>query len=227
MDSEEQPPPSRTGVTQAKASYSEALRVVGTQDGVGNHIGIVNVSWVGLRLVGLGLRLLGLVAVIALYAVREPLAWLPIPDTAPSVLVELRNWEVLSLGTWLLALLLYVIYFAIAQFKSSVFVGQSGAEIHLARHKKIVDTVRAGELRVVLDPRVYPLAVVSTKYFLLPAARVDATTKDNIKLSHTRAFFLRVKDSFRLLVKGGFPRFLQQLEKLHASAIQEEALRIS
>jgi hypothetical protein len=117
-------------------------------------------------------------------------------------------------------------YFAIAQFKSSVFVGQSGAEIHLARHKKIVDTVRAGELRVVLDPRVYPLAVVSTKYFLLPGARVDATTKDNITLSHTGAFFLRVKDSFRLLVKGGFPRFLQQLEKLHASAIQEEALRI-
>ena len=225
MDADEQPA-TRTGVTEIKASYGEALRLIGTQDKLGNHIGIVSVSWVGLRLVGLGLRLLGLVAVIALFAVREPLAWLPIPDTAPAAVVELRNWQVFSLGTWLLALLLYVVYFAIAQFKSSVFVGQSGAEIHLARHKKIVDTVRAGELRVVLDPRVYPLAVVSTKYFLLPASRVDATTKDNITLSHTGAFFLRVKDSFRLLVKGGFPRFLQQLEKLHASAIQEEALRI-
>ena len=225
METDEQPV-ARTGVTEAKASFGEALRLVGTQDRAGNHIGIVTVSWIGLRLVGLGLRLLGLVAVIALYAVREPLAWLPIPDTAPEALVELRNWQVLSVGTWLLALALYVIYFAIAQFKSSVFVGQSGAEIHLARHKKIVDTVRAGELRVVLDPRVYPLAVVSTKYFLLPASQVDATTKDNITLSHTGAFFLRVKDSFRLLVKGGFPRFLQQLEKLHASAIQEEALRI-
>ena len=222
----EEPLPSRTGVTEVKANYGEALRIIGTQDRVGNHIGIVSVSWVGLRLVGLALRLLGLVAVVALYSVREPLAWLPIPDTAPAALVELRDWQVFSLGTWLLALILYVLYFAIAQFKSSVFVGQSGAEIHLARHKKIVDTVRAGELRVVLDPRVYPLAVVSTKYFLLPASRVDATTKDNITLSHTGAFFLRVKDSFRLLVKGGFPRFLQQLEKLHASAIQEEALRI-
>jgi hypothetical protein len=151
---------------------------------------------------------------------------LPVSDTAPAVLVALRDWSIVSIGTWLLALVLYILYFAVAQFKSSVFVGQSGAEIHLARHKKIIDTVRAGELRVVLDPRVYPLAVVSTKYFLLPAARVDATTKDNITLSHTGAFFLRVKDSFRLLVKGGFPRFLQQLEKLHASAIQEEALRI-
>ena len=220
-------PSARTGVTEVKASYSEALRLIGTQDRLGNHIGIVNVSWVGLRLVGLALRVLGLFAVVALYSVREPLTWLPIPDTAPAALVELRDWQVLSLGTWLLALVLYLIYFAIAQFKSSVFVGQSGAEIHLARHKKIVDTVRAGELRVILDPRVYPLAVVSTKYFLLPAARVDATTKDNITLSHTGAFFLRVKDSFRLLVKGGFPRFLQQLEKLHASAIQEEALRIA
>jgi hypothetical protein len=216
----------RSGVTEVRGSFSEALRIIGTQDSVGNHIGIVSVSWIGLRLVGLGLRLVGLLAVISLYAVRQPLAWLPVSDAAPAVLVALRDWSILSIGTWLLALVLYLLYFAIAQFKSSVFVGQSGAEIHLARHKKIIDTVRAGELRVVLDPRVYPLAVVSTKYFLLPAARVDATTKDNITLSHTGAFFLRVKDSFRLLVKGGFPRFLQQLEKLHASAIQEEALRI-
>jgi hypothetical protein len=169
-------PPARTGVTEVKASYSEALRVIGTQDRVGNHIGIVNVSWVGLRLVGLALRVVGLLAVIALYSVREPLSWLPIPDAAPAAFVELRDWQVFSLGTWLLALALYLIYFAIAQFKSSVFVGQSGAEIHLARHKKIVDTVRAGELRVILDPRVYPLAVVSNKSFLLPASRVDATT---------------------------------------------------
>ncbi len=226
MDDLEDRSTARSGVTEVKANYSEALRTIGTQDQFGNHIGIVNVSWIGLRLVGLGLRVFGLIAVIALYAVQTPLAWLPIPDTAPAALVELRDWQVFSFGTWLLALVLYLVYFAIAQFKSSVFVGQSGAEIHLARYKKIVDTVKAGELRVVLDPRVYPLAVVSTKYFLLPAAQVDATTKDNITLSHTGAFFLRVKDSFRLLVKGGFPRFLQQLEKLHASAIQEEALRI-
>jgi hypothetical protein len=219
--------PTRSGVTEVRGSYGEALRIIGTQDAVGNHIGIVSISWAGLRLVGLVLRVIGLIAVVALYAVRQPLAWLPIPDFAPEPLVALRDWEILSITTWLFALLLYIAYFALAQFKSSVFVGQSGAEIHLARHKKIIDTIRAGELRVVLDPRVYPLAVVSTKYFLLPAAKVDATTKDNITLSHTGAFFLRVKDSFRLLVKGGFPRFLQQLEKLHASAIQEEALRIS
>jgi hypothetical protein len=226
-ESMEQESAARIGVTEVRGSYSEALRVIGTQDDSGNHIGIVTISWAGLRLVGLGLRIVGLVAVIALYLVRQPLAWLPIPDAAPAVFVGIRDWEIVSLGTWLLALVLYLLYFAIAQFKSSVFVGQAGAEIHLARHKKIIDTVRAGELRVILDPRVYPLAVVSTKYFLLPASRVDATTRDNITLSHTGAFFLRVKDSLRLLVKGGFPRFLQQLEKLHASAIQEEALRIS
>jgi hypothetical protein len=216
----------RIGVTEVKATYGEALRVIGTQDRAGNHIGIVNVSWGGLRLVGLTFRVLGLIAVIALYAVQQPLAWLPIPDAAPAILVQLRDWQVFSFGTWLLGLVLYLVYFAIAQFKSSVFVGQPGAEVHLARHQKIVDTVRAGELRVILDPRVSPQAVVSTKYVLLPAAPVDATTRDNITLSHTGAFFVRVKDSFRLLVKGGFPRFLQQLEKLHASAIQEEALRI-
>ncbi len=171
----------RSGVTEVKGNYGEALRIIGTQDAVGNHIGIVNISWVGLRLVGLALRIVGLIAVIALFAVQQPLSWLPVPDTAPAALVALRDWQVVSLGTWLAALVLYLLYFAIAQFKSSVFVGQSGAEIHLARHKKIVDTVRAGELRVVLDPRVYLLAVVSTKYFRLPAAQVDATTKDNIR----------------------------------------------
>lgn len=220
-------PLSRSGVTEIRASYSEALRVIGTQDANGNHIGIVNVSWVGLRLVGLGLRLLGLIIVLSLYLIRQPLGWLPLPDGAPDVLLQLRDWQVLSLANWLVALVFYLIYVAVAQFKTSVYVGQSGAEIHLARYKKIVDTVKFGEFRLVLDPRVYPLAVVSTKYFLLPASKVDATTRDNITLTHTGAFFLRVADSFRLLVKGGFPRFLQQLDKLHASTIQEEALRIS
>jgi hypothetical protein len=224
---EAEPPPSRSGVTEIKASYSEALRVIGTQDSDGNHIGIVNVSWVGLRLIGLGIRLLGLVLVLSLYWVRQPLGWLPISDLAPALFVQLRDWELFSLTNWLLGVVFYLLFFAVAQFKSSVYVGQSGAEIHLARYKKIVDTVRYGEFRLVLDPRVYPLAVVSTKYFLLPASRVEATTRDNITLSHTGAFFLRVADSFRLLVKGGFPRFLQQLEKLHASTIQEEALRIT
>ena len=223
---EDTEPAVRSGVTEVKATYSESLRVIGTQDQHGNHIGIVSVSWAGLRLVGLVVRLVGLLVVLGLGALNQPLAWLPIADDAPAMFVALRDWELLPGIGWALALFWYLVYFAVAQFKSSVFVGQSGAEIHLARHKKIVDTVRAGEFRVVLDPRVYPLAVVSTKYFLLPAPRVEATTKDNITLTHTGAFFLRVKDSFRLLVKGGFPRFLQQLEKLHASTIQEEALRI-
>jgi hypothetical protein len=217
----------RSGVTEIKASYSEALRVIGTQDAEGNHIGIVSISWVGLRLVGLGLRALGLVLVLAVFLVRQPLGGLPIPAGAPEFLLELRDWEIVSTTNWAVGLFFYLVYFAVAQFKSSVYVGQPGAEIHLARYKKIVDTVKYGEFRLVLDPRVAPLAVVSTKYFLIPAATVEATTRDNITVSHTGAFFLRVADSFRLLVKGGFPRFLQQLEKLHASTIQEEALRIS
>lgn len=176
---------------------------------------------------GLALRVVGLVAVIGLYFVRQPLGWLPIPDVAPAALVAIRDWEMFSVITWGMALFWYLVYFGVAQFKSSVFIGQVGAEIHLARYKKIVDTVRAGEFRVVLDPRVYPHAVVSTKYFLMPVAKVDATTRDNITLTHQGAFFMRVKDSFRLLVKGGFSRFLQQLEKLHASAIQEVALKTS
>ncbi len=215
------------GVTETKASYGEALRVIGTQDRDGNTIGIVNVSWVGLRLVGLALRVVGFLAVIGLYFIRQPLSWLPIPDAAPAELVAIRDWEMFSVITWALALFWYLVYFAVAQFKSSVFIGQVGAEIHLARYKKIVDTVRAGEYRVVLDPRVYPYAVVSTKYFLMPIAKVDATTHDNITLTHEGAFFMRVKDSFRLLVKGGFSRFVQQLEKLHASAVQEVALKTS
>jgi hypothetical protein len=111
MDEADERSTARSGVTEAKANYSEALRIIGTQDQFGNHIGIVNVSWVGLRLVGLALRVLGLLAVIALYSVREPLAWLPIPDTAPAAFVELRDWQVFSLGTWLLALVLYLVYF--------------------------------------------------------------------------------------------------------------------
>ena len=143
------------------------------------------------------------------------------PDTAPAALVALRDWQMISVGWWLVGLVLYLLYFAIAQFKSSVFVGQSGAEIHLARHKKIVDTIRAGELRVVLDPRVYPLAVVSTKYFLLPAAQVDAMMREYFAYSKlltdrganlggealqpaTTATTLRMKDGAIVTTDGPF-----------------------
>ena len=36
---EDTEPPVRSGVTEVKASYGEALRVIGTQDKNGNHIG--------------------------------------------------------------------------------------------------------------------------------------------------------------------------------------------
>ena len=67
----------------------------------------------------------------------------PIADGAPAFLLALPGWGILSTPTWLLGVVLYLAYFAIAEFKNSVFVGQSGAEIHLARHKKILGTVRA------------------------------------------------------------------------------------
>ena len=127
----------RSGVTEVTASYGEALRLIGTQDPNGNHIGIVNVSSHGLRLIALGLRTLGLLVVLSLFVLREPFSWLPVADGGPAALVALRDWDLVSTPTWLLGVVLYLAYLAIAEFKNSVFVGQSGAEIHLARHKKI------------------------------------------------------------------------------------------
>ena len=56
----------RTGVTEITASYGEALRLIGTQDPNGNHIGIVNVSSRGLRAIALALRTVGLLVVLSL-----------------------------------------------------------------------------------------------------------------------------------------------------------------
>ena len=70
----------RSGVTEVTASYGEALRLIGTQDPNGNHIGIVHVSSQGLRLIALGLRTLGLLVVVSLIVLRQPFGWLPIGD---------------------------------------------------------------------------------------------------------------------------------------------------
>lgn len=212
------------GVAEISAPFGEALSKIGTTDANGNTIGIVNCTWVGMRLFGLAFRLAGLLLLIMLYFAQQPFAWLPIPDGTP--LSEIRGWEMFSGWKWSAAVLCYLGYFVAAQFQSSMFRGQSGAEIHLAKHKKIVRTVKPRQLWLEWDPRVYPMAAVSTRYFLLPMKVVVATTKTNITLKHRGDFLARVSDSYTLLVKGGFDNFTQQLDRLYASAVQEEALRI-
>jgi len=132
-------------------------------------------------------RILGLVFVLSLYALNQPLSVLP--EGVHWTIDALHKWEVVSFGTWLTAVVLYLLYFGFSLVKNNLYTGQPGAEIHFMKHEKIVKTLRPGEGRFVLDPR--------------------------------------VTDTYRLLERGGFEKFLRQLREVYESIIKDSVLNIS
>jgi hypothetical protein len=99
-------------------------------------------------------RALGLVFVLSAYFLTQPLGVLP--EGVHWTIDALHGWEVVSLGTWLTAVVLYLLYFGFSLVKNNLYTGQPGAEIHFMKHEKIVKTLRPGEWSFVLDPRVRP-----------------------------------------------------------------------
>lgn len=213
------------GVTEIRAGFTESLRRIGKQDERGDTVVVSHFGWTGFRLVPLVLRTLGLMALVALLFVRHPFGWLP---AGPEVgwIAALRGQEAFSLGSWLAAFVLYLAYFGISLVKNGLYTGQPGAEMHFTRHSKIVRTVRPGDRAVIVDPRVKPYAVVSTKPTVLMMDPVSGPTKDNISLTFRGALVLRVTDTYRLLERGGLDRFTRQLGELYESILKDHILQI-
>ncbi|PSR00123.1 MAG: hypothetical protein BRD51_00945 [Bacteroidetes bacterium SW_11_64_17] len=207
------------GVTEKEGSYQEALRRIGQQDEDGQTIGIVYVTSSGVfRFFPTLFRTLGLLFVLSLYSLHQPLSFLPID--------ALANWDVVSLATWGTAVVLYLLYFAFSMVKDNLYTGQPGAEIHFMKHEKVVKTLRPGEWTFVLDPRVSPYAVVSTKLMVLEMPEITGNTSENITQKYRGALRMRVNDTYRLIERGGFGKFLRQLSEVYESVIKDEVLEI-
>lgn len=207
------------GVTEKEGSYQEALRKIGQQDEDGQTIGIVYVTSSGVfRFFPTFFRTLGLLFVLSLYSLHQPLSFLPID--------ALANWDVVSLTTWGTAVVLYLLYFAFSMVKDNLYTGQPGAEIHFMKHEKVVKTLRPGEWTFVLDPRVSPYAVVSTKLMVLEMPEITGNTSENITQKYRGALRMRVNDTYRLIERGGFGKFLRQLSEVYESVIKDEVLEI-
>jgi hypothetical protein len=206
------------GVTEKEGSYQEALRKIGQQDEDGQTIGIVYVTSSGVfRFFPTFFRTLGLLFVLSLYSLHQPLSFLPID--------ALANWDVVSLTTWGTAVVLYLLYFAFSMVKDNLYTGQPGAEIHFMKHEKVVKTLRPGEWTFVLDPRVSPYAVVSTKLMVLEMPEITGNTSENITQSTAGASDARERH-YRLIERGGFGKFLRQLSEVYESVIKDEVLEI-
>ncbi len=211
----------RMGVSEWSASYDEAMRLVGKQDSEGRTIAICYIGGLGLRIVPLILRSLGLVLILSLYFMRQPFAWLPVGFGDPEWLIAMQQWSLFSWTSWLLSIAIYLAYFAVSTLKSSIYPGLPGAEIHFDRYKKIVKTVRAGERALIFDWRVHPYAVVSTKPIAVEMPEVEGNTRDNISLTFRGALIFRVTDTYRLLVEGGLEKFVQQLKRSYESILKD------
>ncbi|MCS3645286.1 hypothetical protein [Salinibacter ruber] len=184
------------GVTEKRGSYQDALRRIGQQDPDGQTIGIVYVESGVFSFFPTFFRALGLVFVLSVYFLHQPLGVLP--EGVHWAVDALHGWEVVSLGTWLTAVVLYLLYFGFSLVKNNLYTGQPGAEIHFMKHEKIVKTLRPGEWSFVLDPRVQPYAVVSSKLIVLEMPEIDGNTSENITQKYRGAIRMRVTDTYRL-----------------------------
>jgi|GEM_PF-2428742 len=211
----------KVGVAETRASYDQSLKLIGKQDENGRTIAISYFSWTGLRMIPMFFRLLGFLVLFSFLVFQQPFGWLPASPYSPEWLQSLQQWQLFSWGKWLAALFIYALYFAVSLLKNSIYPGLPGAEIHFARHQEIVRTVRPGERAVILDWRLKPYAVVSTKPVALEMPQVEGNTKDNISLNFRGALILRVADTYRLLVQGGFEKFVQQLKKTYESMLKD------
>ncbi|MFB6230526.1 MAG: hypothetical protein ABEL04_05155 [Salinibacter sp.] len=213
------------GVTEKEGSYQDALRKIGQQDEDGQTIGIVYVTSGVLSFFPTFFRALGLLFVLSLYSLHQPLSFLP--QGVHWTVDALAGLEVVSLGTWLTAVILYLLYFGFSLVKNNLYTGQPGAEIHFMKHEKIVKTLKPGEWSFVLDPRVSPHAVVSTKLMVLEMPEIAGNTSENITQKYRGALRMRVRDTYRLLERGGFQKFLRQLREVYESIIKDSVLGIS
>jgi len=215
------------GVGESSANYSDSLRQVGRQDNNGNTIGISYFSITSLTLVPLALRLAVLLVLFLSIFVQQPLHWiLPnIPDL-PGWYYQLRDWQMFSVVNWIAVLVIYAAYVGVSLWKNGIYIGQPGMEIHFTKHKKIVRTVKPGDRAIILDPWVRPYAVVSTKPMLLELPEVEGTTRDNISMRHSGSLIIAVKDTYQLLVQGGFTNFLRQMTEVYTSVIKDEMLKV-
>ncbi len=206
------------GVAEPRDGFADSLRMVGRQTNGGTAV-ICYVTGTGLRLIPLGLRVVGLL--LLLYSIRwqNPFSWIP--------LEQAQSFEAFSMGTWLLAVGLYMVYFVFTLFQNGMYKGEPGAEIHLSRYKKIIRCVSPGGIFVNLDPRVRPYAVVSKRQFAVTLPEVEGLSQDNITLRFRGAMVLRVKDGYRLLERGGMPLFLKQLSERFNSVVKDAMLQQS
>ena len=215
------------GVSESSATYNDSLRQIGKQGKSGDTIGISYFSMTGLTLIPLALRLGVLVILFSSIFVKQPLSWvLPVASDLPPWYEQLRTWEMFSIFHWIAVLVIYVAYVAVSVWMNGIFVGQPGMEIHFTKHKKIVRTVKPGDRAIILDPWVRPYAVVSTKPMVLEMPEVAGTTRDNITMQHSGSLIIGVKDTYQLLVQGGFTNFLRQITEVYASVIKDEMLKV-
>jgi hypothetical protein len=220
-------PVASLGVSESTATYNDSLRQIGKQDKSGETIGISYFSMTGLTLIPLALRLVVLVILFSSIFVTQPLSWiLPQAPDLPPWYEQLRTWEMFNVLQWAAVLVIYIAYVAVSVWMNGIFVGQPGMEIHFTKHKKIVRTVKSGDRAIILDPWVRPFAVVSTKPMVLEMPEVAGTTRDNITMQHSGSLIVGVKDTYQLLVQGGFTNFLRQITEVYASVIKDEMLKV-
>lgn len=232
---------SQNGVAEISTSYEKGKKLIGTQDTQGNVIAIARIrrgpmNWVVYLFVLLGL--MGLV--FAKLYLQHPLSWASgllshaavaqtIGDgNSEAAAGAVSEFALFSTGTWIAALITYVIASAGILFFRSMHRAMPGVDVYFAKYGEIYSKLSTGDKpKFIFDPRVYPLALVYTKIMVLePEPTKGGRTKDSIPMTYTGVLVGRVTDSRILLTQGGFENFLARLNTQFSAVINNKMLQI-
>jgi hypothetical protein len=216
-----------TGVSQTTDKFQDALKTCGTMDSDGDTIGMVNVTGTALRWIPLGIRVAGLLIILLMARFRQPLGFLPGDMFGIEWLSALQHWELFSTWTWLLAVVLYLVYLGVSVISKGLYRGVPGQAILFSRYGKVVKTLIPGEFAYIVDPRVVPAYVICTKPMVLDLDPVEGITVQNVTTTSRGSLFFNVEDTRKLVEQGGFSKFFMSVQGTFKSAQQDLVLKSS
>lgn len=221
------------GIAEINKTLNSALKMIATQDEEGRTIAITHIKRSGMSTVAWTIRILFGLFLLSSIIFQQPFDLL-LPDFFISKAYyswgwewpkNLAEWKIFSWFSYVVTILLFGVYLALNWFKNRYYTTVPGTVMHFEKHDKMMMEVNPNEIKVALDPRIRPSAIVTTKPMPIEMPEVNADCQDQISIFTKHALILRATNTYTLLERGGFKKFLPQLAEKYISVVRDLVIK--
>lgn len=213
------------GISEAAVrTLNKAKKIIGTVDNEGDNIGVVDIQSRIFNKLPMFIMIIFLVPVLLGYFFQTPLSWIPVDSNPGSTWHEVKNWQMFSTWSWILAVITYLLFAFCVLLKNNLYSGVEGAYIVFMRYGKIVKILSPGQFWVNFDWRINPEFVVSSKIFTLGMPEVRGKEKSNHTMYHSGSLIGVIsspEDAHKLISKGGFKNLLKALNAIYITSVKD------